>query len=353
MSALPFTQIYLVPVIIIAGYLLGGWCEFITPLFVFGIMPILDYIIGPYKKNAPEDQEKSLSEKREFRWITWACVPMQVGLMVWGAYVATHKELRWFELVGFVFSVGIMSGVMGINISHELIHRIQYPFERFLGNIMLWTTGYMHWAIEHVQGHHKNVATPLDPATAKLGESFWAFWPRTVFGGFQSAWKIEARRMERMGKKIWSPSNRIIRYTASQALLALGLAYLFGFGAILFYIAQGIIAFSLLEVVNYLEHYGLERRKIGENRYEPVTPLHAWNTSFRLTNYFLINLQRHSGHHAQPQRRYQILRHFDESPQLPLGYAGMVPIALIAPLWRRIMDHRVLEYRSQLAQRGL
>lgn len=249
------------------------------------------------------------------------------------------------ETIGFIFSIGVSSGVMGINVSHELQHRVNHKVEPFLARVMLWTVLYMHWAIEHVAGHHKNVATYEDPATARYGETFYAFWFRTVFCGMASAWKIEASRLKRKGIKVFSLKNRVIAYSISELLLVSVLFLVFGLVAVEYFIIQSIIAFTLLEIVNYVEHYGLLRIKGSDGLYEPVNFLHSWNSSNWLTNRFLFNLQRHSDHHYKPDRRYQILRHFDDSPQLPTGYAGMILLAAIPPLWRRVMDHRVRDYR--------
>lgn len=347
MRPYPFLVIFLLPLSVWVGYRLGGGYNFLALLFVFGLIPLLDVLLGVNIRNPGEQETERLAEDRRFRAVPWLCAPLQVAFVIWAAYVVTHRPMGFIELTGFVLSVGVTSGALGINVSHELIHRINNRFEPMLGRMMLSTVGYMHWAIEHVKGHHRNVATPLDPATARLGESFYAFWPRTVADGFRSAWEIESKRLERKGKGVWSLQNSILRYLALEVILVAGLAWAFGFGAVLFFLVQGLIAVSLLEVVNYLEHYGMERGKLEDGRYEKVTPLHSWNASHWITNYFLFNLQRHSDHHASPAHRYQLLRHFDRSPQLPNGYAGMVLLALVPPLWRKIMDGRVEAFRTK------
>lgn len=346
MTVLPFYLIFLVPFSVILGYGLGGIFTFLTPVFVFGVVPILDILIGVSKKNPDPEEERQLRDAMPFKIITWFCVPFQVAMVFWGAFVVTYASLRPIEIVGFVVSMGISSGVMGINVSHELQHRVNNAFEPLLARIMLWTVGYMHWAVEHVAGHHRNVATPHDPATARFGESFYAFLPRTVFDGFRSAWRIELKRLEKKELPVWSTSNRMIMFGAAEIALVLAFGILLSIGAAVYLIAQAIIAFTLLEIVNYIEHYGLLRKEIGPGKYEPVSILHSWNTSNYLTNLFLFNLQRHSDHHNDPSRRYQILRHFDESPQLPTGYAGMIVVAAIPPLWRSIMDRRLIAFIS-------
>jgi alkane 1-monooxygenase len=341
MKALPFCIIYLLPLAVVTGYLLGGAYHFLTPLFVFGLIPLLDLVVGVNTKNPGEEDEQALADHRIYRYVTWACMPLQVAMVVWGAFVVTHRYLSPLELTGFILAVGISSGAMGINVSHELIHRVNNRLEPFLGRVMLATVCYLHWAIEHVKGHHRCVATPLDPATARRGESFYAFWPRTVKGGFLSAWGMEKERLARQGRKGWSIHNAVVWYVAAEFLVVTTIGWAFGFWAVLFFLAQSVVAVSLLEAVNYLEHYGMERMKLEDGTYEKVRPVHSWNASHRITNHFLFNLQRHSDHHYRPNRRYQILRHFDESPQLPTGYAGMVLLTLVTPAWRRVMDGRL------------
>jgi alkane 1-monooxygenase len=231
-------------------------------------------------------------------------------------------------------------------VAHELVHR-SGKFERALAEVLMMQVSYTHFCIEHVLGHHANVATPRDPATARAGESFYAFLPRTVFGGVASAWCIEAVRMKRGGRPVFSLGNRMLRYAAELILLYGVAALLFGAGGVLFLAAQSIVAFTMLEVVNYLEHYGLQRREVRPGRFEPTRPYHSWNSSHRVTNWFLFNLGRHSDHHAAAGRRFHTLRHFEEAPQLPIGYAAIFVLALVPPLWRRVMDPRLADWRAR------
>jgi len=348
MVLIPYCLIFLVPFSVVIGYSLGGAYTFLTPIFVFGVIPVLDFIVGLSTENPTHAQEELLKDKLSYRAITIICVPLQVVMVIWGAYVVSESVLSPLETIGFIFSIGVSSGVMGINVSHELQHRVNLKAEPLLARIMLWTVLYMHWAIEHVAGHHMKVATPEDPATARYGETFYAFWLRTVFGGMASAWNIEAARLKRKGIKVFSLRNRIIYYSILELTLVIALFVVFGLGTVGYFIIQSIIAFTLLEIINYVEHYGLLRAKGSDGRYESVNFLHAWNSSNWLTNRFLFNLQRHSDHHYKPDRRYQILRHFDASPQLPTGYAGMILLAAIPPLWRMVMDHRVREYQTMV-----
>jgi alkane 1-monooxygenase len=233
-----------------------------------------------------------------------------------------------------------MLGGVGINTAHELGHKSE-AVERWLSKIALAPTLYGHFYVEHNRGHHVRVATPEDPASSRFGESFYRFWPRTVAGSFRSAWDIEQTRLARMDRGPWSWQSDIVQAFALTALVYGALLAAFGPVMIPFLVIQAVVGFSELEVVNYLEHYGLLRQKTPDGRYERATPEHSWNSNQLVTNVFLYQLQRHSDHHAHPTRRYQALRHFDESPQLPSGYASMIVLALVPPLWRRVMDWRV------------
>jgi alkane 1-monooxygenase len=210
--------------------------------------------------------------------------------------------------------------------------------------VALAQSGYGHFFIEHNRGHHVKVATPEDPASARLGESFYAFLPRTVSGSLRSAWELEATRLGRLGSGPWTPRNDILTAWAMTIVLYAALVAVFGIAILPFLVIQAVIGFSLLEVVNYLEHYGLLRQHREDGRYERTRPEHSWNSNSAASNVLLYHLQRHSDHHANPVRRYQALRHVEEAPQLPTGYAGMIVLALVPPVWRRTMDHRVLEH---------
>ena len=229
--------------------------------------------------------------------------------------------------------------------AHELIHKSS-KLDRAGGLALLANTAYMHFYIEHLVGHHGRVATHEDPATARLGESFYRYYPRAVSGSWLSAWDIEVERLGRQGLRVWGGHNRMLWYVVTPLAIALAFALGWGPAAAAFYAAQAVVAFSLLEAVNYLEHYGLVRSQLENGRHERVTVMHSWSTDQRLTNYFLFNLQRHADHHVNAARPYPALQHVEHSPQLPTGYAGMVLLALVPPLWRRVMDPRVAAVRS-------
>lgn len=346
MSPLPYCLAYLIPGLVVLGYYGGGVFNYATVVFTFGLVPLLDMVIGVDRSNATQEQLRALGTKFSFRLVLLLYVPIQVALVIWGAAVVSRGEMSAFELIGFVAGTGVATGGIGITVAHELLHK-KNRLDQLMGKALLLTVSYMHFFIEHTVGHHVRVATPQDPATARLGESFYAFYPRTLFGSFVSAWKIEKRRLQRKGLPELTLHNQMLWFISLPIAFAAGLWALFGWTAALFFFAQSIIAFTLLELVNYIEHYGLLRRRKHSGAYEQVAPAHSWNANHRLTNYFLFKLQRHADHHIHPVRPYQTLRHFDESPQLPTGYAGMLLLALVPPLWRRVMDARVIAFRER------
>ena len=345
MNVFFFSLVYLVPITVYLGYWLGGIYTFLTPFLVFGIGPFLDALIGRDTLNPSQETEKKLEADNRYKILTIFCVPIQLAVFFWGAYVVSYGNLSTLELVGFIFSIGISSNVLGLSAAHELAHRINEKFEPMLSKILYCTVLYIHFGMEHVVGHHKRAATPEDPATGQLGESFYAFLPRTVFGGFKSVWAFEAGRMKNQNKPVWSIHNKLVVALLVQTAFIIGIALIFGPMGIFYLFAQSVIAIALVENANYVVHYGLLRNKIAPGKYEPIRPWHSWNSSNWLSNHFLFNIQRHSDHHYKPGRRYQLLRHYDEVPQLPGGYAGMIVLALIPPLWRKIMDPRALRFR--------
>ena len=345
LSPLAFGVSYIVPLLVIWGAQTGGLAQFAVPLFVFGLVPLLDFVLGVYLHNpAPADHD-SLTGSWGFRLMSWLQVPIQYALVLGGAWAISHQTWALWEQIGFTLSVGICTGALGITLAHELIHKVN-RFERLLGQALLLPVCYLHFYLEHLYGHHRRVATPEDPASSRLGESLYAFYGRTLIGSWRSAWGIERQRLHKRGLALWSVHNRMLRYLALSGGLAAALAILWGAPALLFFLGQSVVAFSLLEAVNYVEHYGLSRREVRPGIYEGVNIRHSWNANFLLTNCFLFMLQRHSDHHAHQSRRYPVLRQFDESPQLPTGYAGMLLLALVPPLWFRVMDARVAAWQQ-------
>ncbi len=325
---------------------------FFGPMFVYGVMPVLDTLVGKDSANPPDSVIKWLEQDRYYRWCTYLYLPIQYASLIVACALWAHGGLSLIEQVGLALTVGSVSGI-AINTAHELGHK-RASMERWLSRVALAQTGYGHFFIEHNRGHHVRVATPEDPASSRLGESFYRFWPRTVVGSLRSGWELEAERLGRMQRGPWTLRNDILGAWAMTVVLFAVLVLAFGPVVLPFLIIQAVYGFSLLEVVNYLEHYGLLRQRREDGRYERTQPQHSWNSNNISSNVLLYHLQRHSDHHAHPMRRYQALRHFDEAPELPSGYATMILLAMIPPLWRRVMDPRVLaHYDGDVARANL
>jgi alkane 1-monooxygenase len=312
------------------------------PLIVFGLFPFLDWLIGSDSENPPDSVLAWLEADKYYRYVVFAYIPLQYAGLIFACYMWANGDLSALESLGLALTMGTVSGI-AINTAHELGHKREQS-ERWLSKVALAQTFYGHFFIEHNRGHHVRVSTPEDPASARLGETFYAFWPRTVYGSLKSAIEIEKKRLDRTGDGFWTWKNDLLQAWAMSVVLYAGLTIAFGWVVLPYLIIQGIMGFSLLEVVNYLEHYGLLRQVKDDGRYQRCEPAHSWNSNQVASNVFLYHLQRHSDHHAHPTRRYQALRNFEQAPELPTGYAGMIVIALFPPVWRRVMDHRVLEH---------
>ena len=324
---------------------LHGWAEvfwFSGPIWILVLIPLLDWLFGEDGSNPPEWAVEQLSADRYYRWIVFLFLPLQYAGLVFACWIVATRDLSWWQELGYALTVGTVAGV-AINTGHELGHKRERS-ERLLAKLALAQSGYGHFHVEHNRGHHHRVATPEDPASSRLGESFWAFLPRTVVGSVRSAWELEARRLRAQGRPVLSWHNDVLTAWAMSVVLFGALVAVFGVRVLPFLVVQAVFGFSLLEVVNYLEHYGLLRQRDERGRYERCTPQHSWNSNHVASNAVLYQLERHSDHHAHPTRRYQALRHFDESPQLPSGYGLMLGLAYVPPLWRRVMDPRVLAH---------
>lgn len=306
----------------VAGHAYG---QYWYPFAVFFVLvPALDLVIGRRGAASLPAETRRLESSAFFRFVLHAWVPLQVGLIVWGSAVVSTLSVG--DALLLTLSVGLATGATGITIAHELGHK-RSALDRFLSRLLLVTVSYGHFTVEHNRVHHVKVATPEDPASARFGEAFWHFLPRTLSGSLRDAWRIDRAEVTR----VW---------VATFAVAAtLGIA--FGPLAVAFFFGQSAMAVMLLEAVNYIEHYGLERRRLPDGRYERQSARHAWDAYEVLSNSFLVHLQRHADHHLNPMRPYAALQPQEESPKLPTGYAGMVPVALVPPLWFAVMNARV------------
>jgi alkane 1-monooxygenase len=337
LPALPYAISFAMAPLFLVSVTEGGAWTYLPLLVMFGAIPIVDTLIGAADAAR---QSPDVDRNLYFKMVTWSWVPVQIALLVWLLGKAASGVLTPFEIVGGTLSMGAIAGAIGITFAHELVHR-SHPLERALGEVLLASVSYAHFAIEHVHGHHRYVGTPRDPATARFGESFYRFLPRTLAGSLTSAWHLEVERLARRRRGAWSVSNRMLRYALTQGAVYSGIWLLFGGVGIAVCAGQAVLAFSILEVINYVEHYGLMRREIAPGEYERIAPQHSWDSPHRVSNWMLINLARHSDHHCVAAKRYQSLELLQQAPQLPAGYGVMFLLALIPPLWFRIMNPRI------------
>lgn len=344
--ALPFwLSLGTVPLALLAASK-GGWAVALLPVYTWGLFSVLDVLTGRNEDNAdPDTPEAGLVW---YRLITLVWFPVQFVLvfgMIWYATRAGHLGLA--GKAGLFFGMGVISGTIGINYSHELMHQ-KSRVERWLADLLLAMVLYGHFRSEHLRVHHLYVGTPRDAVTARYNEGFHRFYPRVLVECLRSAWRAEAAMLARRDLPAWHWRNPFWRYWALQAgMILLALAVGGGQGLALF-LLQATVAVWQLELVNYIEHYGLTRRHLGGGRYEHVLPRHSWNATQRASNWLLINLQRHSDHHTKPDRRFPLLQsHMEDAPQLPWGYPVMTALAMVPPLWRRAMNRRVRDWRRQ------
>ena len=315
------------------------------PIVAFGVIPVLDHMVRPRADNPPDSVLAWLENDSFYRWATYLYLPNQYLSLVFACWLWSGGDrltMSFADKLGLMATVGFIGG-LAINAAHELGHT-RVRTERRLSKVALAQTCYGHFFVEHNRGHHVRVATAEDPASARLGESLYAFIPRSVIGGLRSAWSLEATRLARIGKSRWTLSNNVLNAWLLSVVLFTVLIVWFGPVVLPWLIGQAIIGICLLETVNYLEHYGLRRQKLSNGRYERVRASHSWNSSTVVAGVLLFHLQRHSDHHANPLRGYQALRHVDDAPQLPSGYSAMMLLALFPPLWRQVMDPRVLAF---------
>lgn len=343
MRDLKYLSAYLVPASALLGLAWQGAWSWATVLLTFGILPAMEFFTPKSKTNIAESEEAARSKRLFFDWLLYANAPLLFGVVGWYLWVVSGQTLAGFEIIGLTLGVGIVAGTCGINVAHELGHRAKRN-EQLLAQIMLLPTLYQHFFVEHNRGHHKNVATDADPASARQGENVFAFWRRSVVGSWQNAWALEYERLAKEGKPTYSWANLMLRYVVCQAFWLLAIFCFFSWQGLLGAIAIATVGFLLLETVNYIEHYGLRRRTLSTGRPEPVSPRHSWNSDHELGRIFLYELTRHSDHHYKSTRKYQVLRHMDESPQLPFGYPTSIVLALMPPLWFRLMDKQVAQY---------
>ena len=340
MSDLKYLFAYTIPLMTLVSISYNGILTFATPLYAFIFIPLLEIILKDYDREYSESQKEKRLNNILFDILLYLNIPFVFGLLAYGFWVLETKSLLPFEMVGIVLSLGILLATNAINVAHELGHR-KTQRERTLSKLLLLPCLYMHFYLEHNFGHHKNVATPEDPATSKKNQSVYHFWITSVLKQYKNAWQIQLSILAKGNHTYFSLKNDMLWYSIFQ-LCYLDLCFLFfGISGLLFALAVGVLSFVFLETINYVEHYGLVRKKLPSGRYERVQTHHSWNSNHIIGRIVLYELTRHSDHHFKASKKYQILENKKESPQLPFGYPTSILLSLVPPLWFWIMNSRI------------
>ena len=340
MKYFKYAMPFILPVLFFCGLKFGDWVTFAPVLFAFGFIPGLELLIKPNAQNLETAETEMRREDRKYDFLLYLVAPAIYACIVFYLFALQQMPLEFYEKMGLTISLGVILGGLGINVAHELGHRTK-TFEQNLAKILLLPSAYMHFFIEHNRGHHKNVSTPHDPATSRRNEMVYQFWIRSLVMGYMSAWKIENQRLIRQNQKVFTLKNEMLRFQLIQIAFWMLIGFTFGLQILIWYTGASIVGFLMLETVNYIEHYGLMRSKITDFRYEKVQPTHSWNSNHVIGRLMLFELSRHSDHHFQPQKKYQLLEHHDHSPQMPTGYPGMMLLSLIPPLWFLVMNPKI------------
>ncbi len=317
-----------------------GLMVWVPLIYSWIIIPLLELCLRGDASNLTEAEEELAKRNKWYDYLLYLIVPCQYLAMAFFIYSVTYQQQGWIDVAGKTCVMGLLCGVMGINVGHELGHRNR-PLEKYLAKALLLSSLYMHFYVEHNRGHHKRVATPQDPSSARYGEMLYFFLLRSMVMSYVSAWKISNREVLKKGYQVLSTHNEMIGYQLIQCIWIVAIIVLFGWvtaGLFLLAALQGIL---LLETVNYIEHYGLQRRQTINGSYERALPQHSWNSNHVIGRVMLFELSRHSDHHFLASRKYQLLRHHDHSPQMPTGYPGMMILAIFPPAWFYVMNKRV------------
>jgi alkane 1-monooxygenase len=341
---------YASPFIIYIGafraFSVTGWEIWLPLIYAWVAIPLIELMLKPVAGNMNAAEEEMAKADKTYDILLYIIVLLQYAALYRFLYCMSHDTMTWVDIVGRIWVMGLLCGTFGINVGHELGHRVNV-FEQTLAKMLLLTSQYMHFYIEHNKGHHKRVATPEDPSSARFGEPVYTFYFRTIIFSYFSAWGIANKEVKKKGKPVFSLYNEMIRFTLIQISFVAMVFLFFGWLVTLYYLAAAIIGMALLETVNYIEHYGLQRKFLGDGKYERTMPEHSWNSDHVIGRLMLFELSRHSDHHYLASRKYQILRHHENSPQMPTGYPGMMMLALIPPAWFYVMNRRIKRLQKQ------
>lgn len=340
MKPLKYTAVIILPLTVYISFISKGWLTHLPAIIFFLFVPLLELFIQPNKKNFTKEEEQVEKENKAYTYILYATLPLQIAFLIFFFYSIQEENLTTSELIGRIFGMGIMCGVLGINVGHELGHRT-HRFDEFIGEMLLLTSLNTHFLPYHNGGHHYNVATPKDAATARKNEVVFVFWIRSHFTSYLQAWTVEYNRLKNSNRPWFHYQNRMIIYTLCNALLLGLIFFFFGKFVVIAFVLAAISGILLLETVNYIEHYGLLRTKNEQGRYERVKRKHSWNSDHQIGQVLLFNLSRHSDHHYNGSKHYQLLKSLPESPQMPTGYPGMMVLSIFPPIWFYLMNKKL------------
>lgn len=339
MKDLKYIAAFSIPLVALCSIWLQGIYAFLTPLYVFGFIPFVELFTPASEENLDDDSRLSKSVKKIFNWLLYINLPIIYGILFFALHTITTSTPHLYEVIGIIISTGIVLGANGINVGHELGHR--FTEERFIAKALLLPSLYMHFYVEHNFGHHQKAATKDDPATAALNQSLYMFWFTSAIGQYLSAWKIQLSLLKQYKRSFFSIKNDMFWYQLITLLYLSLIFYFFGITGLFTIISCGIVGFLLLETINYIEHYGLVRKKTVSGRYERVREIHSWNSNHLLGRILLFELTRHSDHHYRASKKYQLLNHHDASPQLPFGYPTSMVLSFFPPIWFKLMNKRI------------
>lgn len=339
MRPLRYLMAYSLPVTVAISFTSSGWLCFLPLIYGFGLIPVIDQLIGPRSANLSAADHDAGTRNGLYDVIIYMALPVQLFMLGW-FFIELQTPLSTADLMGRITAMGMMCGVLGINVAHELGHRTK-AFERSIAKVLLATSLYLHFYIEHNKGHHRNVGTSVDGATARRNESLYAFWLRTISASLRSAWQITEKELRRKKQPVWSIKNEMLVMLFVQFALCVCIVIVFSWFTLVCFLGAAFMGILLLETVNYIEHYGLYRNKVNEFRFEDVDPEHSWNSDHALGRIVLFELTRHSDHHYEPSKHYQLLDSMKGASQLPAGYPAMMLLSLFPPLWFSVMNSRL------------
>ena len=344
MSDLKYLMSYTIAIVTIVGILLGGGYTYMTVIYAFVFIPALEMLLKESNEEMSDEVKKNRSMDIFFDILLYLNIPLVFSIFFLSLNLLLYSSSS-FEIIGIIASTSIMMATNGINVAHELGHRKSF-FSRTCSKLLLMPSQYMHFYIEHNFGHHVNVGTAEDPATARYKQSLYSFWITSVIGQYIGAWKLQLKLLKISKHKFFSIKNDMMFYVIFQLMFIYLIYFNYGITVTIFSLIISVISFLFLETINYIEHYGLSRKKDKNGRYERVKTIHSWNSNHVVGRLVLYELTRHSDHHFISSKKYQVLESIDESPQLPYGYPTSILLSMVPPLWFKIMNPRVESYQN-------